>query len=397
MKRLLFISGSLGLGHVGRDLQIAKMLRESNSDIQISWLADNPATNVLKQAGENVLPEAELLTHGNKELENAAKNHGANLTRWVMNMRKDWSKNAKIVIELIRRENFDLVIGDETYDLLIELFQTPSLKQFPFIIIFDFLGMDRVTNSPMDALITYLTNRMWSKALTHEPPLCDKCIFVGELEDIQDKKFGILMPNRRVLAKEYMDFVGYILAFNPKDYMNQAKIREALGYGKAPFAICSIGGTSAGKDLLDLSMKAVPIIQKEIPDFKMMMVLGPEVPIASVEAVKGVTVVGYLPELFKHLAAADIAIVTGGGTVTLELTALQKSFLYFPLNNHFEQEIVVAGRCERYNAGVRMSYSQTTPETLAKEVLSNIGKKIQYASVPIDGAYNAAKLINDFL
>jgi len=397
MKKLLFISGSLGLGHVGRDIEIVKMLRKSVPDVQVSWLADYPATNVLKQAGEKLLPEAELLTHGNKELDNAAKNHGANLTRWVMNMRKDWSKNAKIVIDVIRRENFDLVIGDETYDLLIELFQDPSLKQFPFIIIFDFLGMDRVTNSPIDALITYLTNRMWSKAITLEPSLCEKVLFVGEIEDIQDKKFGFLLPNRRVLAKKYMDFVGYILSFNPKDYMNQAVIRENLGYGKAPLAICSIGGTSAGKELLELSMKAVPLIRKEIPDFEMMMVLGPEVPVESVRAVEGVTVAGYLPELFKHLAAADLAIVTGGGTVTLELTALQKPFLYFPLENHFEQEIVVASRCKRYNAGVRMSYSQTTPEKLAREVVNNIGREAQYSSVPTDGAQKAAKLISEFL
>jgi predicted glycosyltransferase len=396
-KKLLFISGSLGLGHVGRDLEIAKKLRKSNPDVQISWLADSPATNVLKQAGEKLLPEAELITHGNKLLENAAKNHRANLTRWVMNMRKDWSKNATIVIELIQRENFDLVIGDETYDLIIKLFQDPSLKEFPFIMILDFLGLDRVTNSPIDALTTYLTNRMWSKSFSLEPPLLEKCLFVGEIEDIQDKKFGFLLPNRRLLAKKYIDFVGYILTFNPKDYMDKMKVRKALGYGNAPLAICSIGGTAAGKELLDLSMRAVPIVRKEIPDLEMMMVLGPEVPIDSVKAVEGVTVVGYLPELFKHLAAADLAIVTGGGTVTLELTALQKPFLYFPLENHFEQEVVVASRCERYNAGVRMSYSRTTPETLAREVVNNIGRKVQYARVSTDGAQKAAKLINEFL
>ena len=62
---------------------------------------------------------------------------------------------------------------------------------------------------------------------------------------------------------------------------------------------------------------------------------------ASNENVEGAKIVGYLPELYKHLAACDIAVVTGGGTVTLELTALQKPFLYFPLENHFEQEIAV--------------------------------------------------------
>jgi hypothetical protein len=74
MKKLLFISGSLGLGHVGRDIEIAKMLRKSNPVVQISWLAESPATNVLKQAGEMLLPETELITHGNKELESAVIN-----------------------------------------------------------------------------------------------------------------------------------------------------------------------------------------------------------------------------------------------------------------------------------------------------------------------------------
>ena len=202
VKRVLFISGSLGLGHVGRDLEIAKILRKSNPGTQISWLADNPATTFLEQAGERLLPETQMLAHGNKELESSAKNHRANLTRWVMNMRKNWSKNAKIVIDLIHKYSFDLVIGDETYDLIIELLRKPSQKQFPFIIIYDFLGLDRVTNNPIDAVVTYYTNRIWVKTITHKPPLCEKIIFIGENEDIQDKKFGFLLPNRRKLAEK---------------------------------------------------------------------------------------------------------------------------------------------------------------------------------------------------
>ena len=397
MKKVLFISGSLGLGHVGRDLEIAKTLRKSNPDIQISWLADNPARTVLKQAGEKLLPEAEMLANGNRELESSAKDHGANLTRWVMNMRKNWSKNAKIIIDLIHKHNFDLVVGDETYDLIIELLRDPSLKQFPFIIIYDFLGLDRVTNNPIDALVTYYTNRIWVKTITQEPPLCEKVIFIGEIEDIQDKKFGFLLPNRRKLAEEYFDFVGYILTFNPKDYLDKMKTRKTLGYGKAPLAICSIGGTSAGKALLDLSMKAFPLIRKEIPEFEMVMVLGPEVPIGSIKPVKGVKIVGYMPELYKHLAAANLAIVTGGGTITLELTVLKKPFLYFPLEDHFEQEVAVANRCKRHNAGIKMNFSKTTPEILAKEVVANIGREIEYASIPTDGAQKTANLIAEVL
>ena len=397
MKRILFISGSLGLGHIGRDIEIVRKLRELNSNIEVSWLADYPATKVLKESSMKLLPEAELITHGNKELENNAKNHRANLTRWVMNMRKDWSKNAKLVIDIIQRENFDLIIGDETYDLIIELLNNPGLKQFPFVIIYDFLGLDRVTYNPIDAIVTYYTNRIWTKVITHKPKLCDKTLFVGEIEDIQNQSFGFLLPNRRELAKEYFDFVGYILNFDPNDYLDKDNVRKTLGYNNDPLVICSIGGTSAGKELLDLAIKAVPIIRKEIPDFHMLLVLGPELPIDYVNPIEGVTVTGYLPNLFKHLAAADLAIVTGGGTVTLELTALKKPFLYFPLENHFEQEIAVAQRCERHNAGIKMSFSKTSPQILAEEVIKNLDKPVKYANMPTEGAKNAAKILKTLI
>ena len=48
-------------------------------------------------------------------------------------------------------------------------------------------------------------------------------------------------------------------------------------------------------------------------------------------------------------------------------------------------------------AGVRMSYSETTPVSLAKEVMSNIGKEVSYAPIAIDGAQKAAQLITQLL
>jgi UDP-N-acetylglucosamine:LPS N-acetylglucosamine transferase len=314
-----------------------------------------------------------------------------------MSMRNDWAKNAKLVIDIIQREKFDLVIGDETYDLVIELLKDSNLKQFPFVIIYDFLGLDRVTNNPIDIITTYYTNRLWTKVITHKPKVYDKTIFIGEIEDIQDKNFGFLLPNRREIAEKYFDFVGYILNFDPKDYMDKDKLRKKLGYSKDPLAICSIGGTSAGKELLDLAVKAVPIIRKEIPNFQMLLVLGPDVSLDYVKPIDGVTVAGYLPNLYKHLAAADLAIVTGGGTITLELTALQKPFLYFPLENHFEQEIAVAQRCERHNAGIKMSFSKTSPRILAEKVVDNIEKEVHYSKIPVDGARKAAEVINTLL
>jgi ribosome biogenesis SPOUT family RNA methylase Rps3 len=42
-----------------------------------------------------------------------------------------------------------------------------------------------------------------------------------------------------------------------------------------------------------------------------------------------------------------------------------------------------------------MDYSKTTPESLSKAIQENIGKKVQYTKIPIDGAAKTAKLITE--
>ena len=58
------------------------------------------------------------------------------------------------------------------------------------------------------------------------------------------------------------------------------------------------------------------------------------------------------------------------------------------------QELYVAGRLEGQGAGIRMKYSETTPESLAEVVLSNLGKDVHYPRIPTDGARKAAQIIN---
>ena len=56
-KRVLYVSGSVGLGHVTRDLAIVRELRALQPDLEVTWLAQSPATDVLEAAGEPLLPE----------------------------------------------------------------------------------------------------------------------------------------------------------------------------------------------------------------------------------------------------------------------------------------------------------------------------------------------------
>ena len=63
-----------------------------------------------------------------------------------------------------------------------------------------------------------------------------------------------------------------------------------------------------------------------------------------------------MPDLYRHLAVCDLAVVQGGLTTTMELTANRRPFLYFPLGHHFEQTIHVRHRLGRYGAGRCMDY-----------------------------------------
>ena len=397
MKKILFVSGSIGLGHVGRDLEIAAALRKIRPEVEISWMAEPPVREVLEKAGERLLPEARQLSSANAELEALSSEYKTNLVQWAMKMRKGWSQNAEIYERISKEYRFDLWIGDEPYDIMIAMHNNPSLKKCPFVVIYDFLGLDATTWNPIDHVAAYLTNRLWLKFLRSNPPLADRSIFIGALEDIPDKNFGLMLPNRRRLAEKLINFVGYVLPEDIKDYRDKAKVRQLLGYKDEPLVLCSIGGTAAGKNLLYLCIAAYPIVRKRIPNLQMILVCGPRLPPESIKAPEGVKVVGYMPNLYRHLGAADLCIVAGGGTITLELTALQKTFLYFPLEHHFEQEVEVVNRCQRHRAGIRMTCSKTTPETLSEAIVSNIGNNVDYASIPTNGSIEAARIIETVL
>jgi UDP-N-acetylglucosamine:LPS N-acetylglucosamine transferase len=110
-----------------------------------------------------------------------------------------------------------------------------------------------------------------------------------------------------------------------------------------------------------------------------------------------VEVLGHVPDLYRHLAACDLAVVQGGLSTTMELVACRRPFLYFPLRHHFEQNVHVAHRLDRYQAGRRMDYAATTPEAIAEAIAAEVGSPVDYRPVETDGAVRAAALLAELL
>jgi UDP:flavonoid glycosyltransferase YjiC (YdhE family) len=396
-RRLLFVSGSLGLGHATRDLAIARQLRHLQPDLDIDWLAADPASALLAGAGERLLPEAADLANENVSAERAARHGGLNLTRYLLASRAEWRCNVAVFRRVVSQRRYDLVIGDETYEINLALREDPALKQWPFVMIFDFVGLDAMTRSPLEHLAVYVWNRKWcADYLRRRTPPYDLGLFVGEADDVPDAAFGPGLPGRRAFASAMYTFVGYVLPFEAATLPDTRTLRSELGYGDGPLVIAAVGGTAIGGDLLRLCAAAFPAARASIPGLRMVLVAGPRLASADLQVPEGVEIRAFVPDLYRHFAACDLAIVQGGATSAIELMALRRPFIYFPLAGHSEQA-GVARNLRRRGAGVEMVLGSVTPRDLGGTIAGTIGHAVTHDPIPVNGAREAAGRIAGLL
>jgi predicted glycosyltransferase len=159
----------------------------------------------------------------------------------------------------------------------------------------------------------------------------------------------------------------------------------------------TVGGSGVGGPLLRKVIAAYPEARERIPDLRMIVVTGPRIDPASLPAHDGLEIRPYVHELYRHLAVCDLAVVQGGLTTAMELTAARRPFLYFPLRDHFEQNLHVRHRLERYPAGRCMDYGSTTPAGIAAAIASEICRDVGYRPVATDGAARAATMLASLL
>ena len=159
----------------------------------------------------------------------------------------------------------------------------------------------------------------------------------------------------------------------------------------------TVGGSGVGGDLLRRVIAAYPEAKERVSDLRMMVVAGPRIDPQSLPSHDGLEVRSYVHDLYKHLAACDLAVVQGGLTTSMELTANRRPFLYFPLRHHFEQNFHVRHRLRRHAAGRCMDFETDGPSEIAAAISEEIGRDVSYRPVETDGAARAAALIAELL
>jgi predicted glycosyltransferase len=229
------------------------------------------------------------------------------------------------------------------------------------------------------------------------PRLRDRAIFVGNAEDVVPDSFGAGLPPIRDWVREHYQFSGYLPGAAPAG-LDRDALRAELGYRTGEqICVVTAGGSGVGTGLLRRAMAAFPAARKLIPGLRMIVVAGPRVDPESLPSADGPEVHGYVHDLHRHLAACDLAVVQGGLTTTMELTAGQRPFIYVPLGHHFEQNTHVPHRLAQYGAGRRLDYADLVPDVLARAMADEIERPVHYRPVEADGAARAAALLAELI
>jgi len=397
--RALYISSPIGLGHAQRDVAIARELRRLHPDLQIDWLAQDPVTRVLEAEGERVHPASAHLANESRHIESESAEHDLHCFHALRRMDEILAANFMLFHDLVRDQRYDLWIGDEAWELDYYLHENPREKRVPFVWLTDFVGfLPMEDGNGRERFLAADYNADMVDHVANHPEVRDRALFVGNPDDIVPERLGPQLPTIRDWTEGNFDFVGYVTGFDPADLGARDELRADLGYDDDErVCIVTVGGSGVGTDLLRRVIAAFPQAKEQVPALRMIVVAGPRIDPASLPAHRGLEVVPYVHNLYRQLAACDLAVVQGGLTTAMELTAQKRPFLYFPLRRHFEQNFHVRHRLERYGAGRRMNYDESSPELIAAAIAEDIDRRVAYREVETDGAANAARRIAELL
>jgi len=396
--RILWISSPIGLGHVKRDLAIAEEMRKEIPGLTIHWLCVDPVRSFLEGAGEEIHRLSDALWDESGHFESHGKAYSLDVTEAYWEMDKLLNNNFMVFTDAVREDGYDLVVGDESWEVDQYLHYNPSLKTAPFVFMTDLVGASNVSEDKTKQAHVHNVNGTWVEMRELHPEASDLSIFIGEPEDIPDREFGENLPNMRAWAKEHFSFPGYVLPFDLADYSDRQALRTELGFSpEDKILLVAVGGTSVGRPLIEKCLEAQPILKEKIHGIRIVVLCGPRIDPNSFDHLDGIEFLPFVKDPIRYYAACDLAVIQGGLSTAVELTALGRPFLYFPLKDHFEQQHLVELRVKRYKAGVRMDFDNTNPGDLAEAIEANMETSVKYRPVNTDGAKKAASMIIELL
>ncbi len=172
--------------------------------------------------------------------------------------------NFMIFQEVVEEGLYDLVVGDEAWDVDHFWHENPELKRGAHVWLTDFVGfLPMPDGGDHEAFLTSDYNAEMIEHVANYPRIRDRSIFVGNADDVVADTFGPGLPTIRDWTEAHFDFSGYITGYTPPTPDEAAEWRAELGYGDDELiCVVTVGGSGVGRDLLELAIAAHPIARR---------------------------------------------------------------------------------------------------------------------------------------
>ncbi len=332
--RALFLPSHVGLGHVARDLAIARWIRRKEPRVTIEWCSAEPVTGYLRLWGERVLECSYMLKSFSEAIEGVYNYYGYSLKK-LSSYLEILRENYRVLEEHVDFNAYDLVFADEFWELVLS---APVKTKEEVVFGTDFVFKPYELN-PLGNIIGLILNHYFKKTL----PLFRKLVYLNSLNETPSTRWYFLFGERvRDWIRKHMFIAGLATSYLPGDLPGIKEARRNLGLGEdSKIVAVSVGGTAArSKLLVEKALRAHEILRKRGVDVKLVVVAGPRTRIE--ETISNDDVVFYRVEknLWNLYTASNVFVTRAGRTTTADLECLPKKTkaILVPIRKHFEQE-----------------------------------------------------------
>ena len=141
--------------------------------------------------GERIHPASAWLANESAHVEDEAAEHDLHAFQAIRRMDEILVNNFMVFNDVVNDEHYDLVIGDEAWDVDYFLHENPELKRFAFAWMTDFVGwLPMPDGGDHEAALTADYNAEMIEQRARFRRLRDRSIFVGDPDDIVPDSFG---------------------------------------------------------------------------------------------------------------------------------------------------------------------------------------------------------------
>jgi hypothetical protein len=358
--KILWAVSSVGKGHIMRDLAIVNQLKIL-ADVDIDWLAPDPAGNFLSNRGYNVLECSSRLAGSGKIYEQVFSGCAEefNLMEYTRADTQLHKHDFMISATAWKENNYDVIVADEAFWLLTGFASRWEKKPAPFIFLTDFIGTKAMRSSLRNLFTAWYNNLRFS--FSHMGP--DLYLYVGDAEEIPDENLGFLLPGRRTWAQRHCRFVKPIVGFDPDAIQGKRVLRKQLGLPEDnKLFLATIGPEGKYEQRIAIIEQVFENLKVDFPD-AYFIITG-----SGVGSKEWIHYHQFLDNLYQYFAASDFVITQSGYGKVTELSALGIPFIAIPLDYHFEQEYLMGHRLDRYGIGKSVTMRDHNPQEIVKIV-----------------------------